>query len=144
VALPFRHALYGGNVLWDEQGMRFSWRVMVREKNASVTYVVSDPASGRRWHVSPRDYLRDHQERDFATQPDLIWQLAQQIGRDFRARHGVPVEVRAEVTASLNGRRAAALIDPRADLLKQHDGLSPKPWILGAPRDRPLPFFAVK
>ena len=31
---------YGGNVLWHEQGMRFSWRVMVREKNGSVTFVV--------------------------------------------------------------------------------------------------------
>ncbi len=138
VVLPFRHHLYGGNVLWHEQGMRWSWRVMVREKNASVTYVVLDPASGRRWHVSPGQYLRDYQERDFATQPDLIWQLAQRIGHDFRQRAQGPVEVRADVQVSLNGRRAAPLIDPGTDLLKQSDGLAPKPWILSAPRDARL------
>ena len=41
--LPLRAHLYGGNVLWHEQGMRFSWRVMAREKNGSVTFVVRDP-----------------------------------------------------------------------------------------------------
>jgi vitamin K-dependent gamma-carboxylase len=144
VVLPFRHHLYGGNVLWHEQGMRWSWRVMVREKNASVTYVVLDPASGRRWHVSPGQYLRDYQERDFATQPDLIWQLAQRIGHDFRQRAQGPVEVRADVQVSLNGRRAAPLIDPGTDLLKQSDGLTPKPWILSAPRDRPPHLLAIQ
>lgn len=144
VAMPFRHRLYGGNVLWHEQGMRWSWRVMVREKNASVTYVVLDPASGRRWHVSPGQYLRDYQERDFCTQPDLIWQLAQQIGRDFRPRAQGPVEVRADVLVSLNGRRATPLIDPTVDLLTVNDGLARKPWILSAPRDRPPHLLAIQ
>ena len=144
MAMPFRHHLYGGNVLWHEQGMRWSWRVMVREKNASVTYVVVDPATGRRWHVSPGQYLRDHQERDFATQPDLIWQLAQRIGRDFQARAQAPVEVRADVQVSLNGRRATPLIDPGVDLLKVSDGLARKPWILSAPRDRPPHLLAIQ
>ena len=34
--------------------MRFSWRVMVREKNGSVTYEVRDPASGRHLARQPR------------------------------------------------------------------------------------------
>jgi vitamin K-dependent gamma-carboxylase len=144
LVMPFRHRLYGGNVLWHEQGMRFSWRVMVREKNASVTYVVLDPATGRRWHVSPGQYLRDYQERDFSTQPDLIWQLAQRIGQDYRQRAGRPVEVRADVQVSLNGRRAAPLIDPTTDLLKQSDGLARKPWILAAPKDRPPHLLAIQ
>ena len=46
--------LYSGNVSWHEQGMRFSWRVMAREKNGSVTFVVRDPVNGREWLVHPR------------------------------------------------------------------------------------------
>ena len=42
--MPLRAHLYGGNVLWHEQGMRFSWRVMARAKNGSVTFNVRDPA----------------------------------------------------------------------------------------------------
>jgi vitamin K-dependent gamma-carboxylase len=132
-ALPFRHLLYGGNVLWDEQGMRFSWRVMVREKNGSLTYHVRAPATGRTWEVSPRAYLRDHQERDMCTQPDLIWQLAQRIGRDFDRRGHGRVEVRAEAHVALNGRPAALLLDPGVDLRTVADGWRPKRWIRPAP-----------
>src|SRR4029079_14912859 len=57
VALPLRTHLYGGNVLWHEQGMRFSWRVMAREKNGSVTFVVRQPGTGRQWHSTHRARL---------------------------------------------------------------------------------------
>jgi vitamin K-dependent gamma-carboxylase len=144
VGLPFRHLLYGGNVLWHEQGMRFSWRVMVREKNGSLTYHVRAPATGRVWEVSPGQYLRRYQERDMATQPDLIWQLAQRIGRDFDAQGHGPVEVRAEAHVALNGRPAVLLVDPRIDLRRVGDGLAPKPWILGAPSQRPRRLVAVQ
>jgi hypothetical protein len=144
VALPFRHLLYAGNVLWHEQGMRFSWRVMVREKNGSLGYQVRDPATGRTWEVSPRDYLRDYQERDMSTQPDLIWQLAQRIGRDFDRQAGRRVEVRAEAHVSLNGRASALLVDPRLDLRTVDDGLWPKTWIQPAPSGRPARTVAVR
>jgi vitamin K-dependent gamma-carboxylase len=143
VALPFRHLLYGGNVLWHEQGMRFSWRVMVREKNGSLTYHVRAPATGRIWEVNPGAYLLDYQERDMSTQPDLIWQLAQRIGEDFDRRGQGRVEVRAEAHVALNGRRSALLVDPGVDLRRVKDGLAPKPWILAAPTQRPRRLVAV-
>jgi hypothetical protein len=143
VLMPFRTHLYGGNVLWHEQGMRFSWRVMVREKNASITYLVRGP-TGREWHVSGDKYLRDYQKREFATQPDLIWQLAQRIGKDFAAIAQGPVQVRAEVWASLNGRRPELLIDPRVNLLGTADSLWPKPWIRPAPQHPPLHLATVR
>ena len=46
IAFPLRTHLYGGNVLWHEQGMRFSWRVMAREKNGSVTVRGAQPGHG--------------------------------------------------------------------------------------------------
>ncbi|HEY0715291.1 MAG TPA: HTTM domain-containing protein, partial [Polyangia bacterium] len=104
VAMPLRTHLYGGNVLWHEQGMRWSWRVMVREKNGSVTYRVRDPETGRQWEVTPRDYLKNHQERELSTQPDLIAQLARVVAADYRRRLGREVIVEVDATASLNGR----------------------------------------
>ncbi|PZR14495.1 MAG: gamma carboxylase [Archangium gephyra] len=137
LAIPLRTFFYGGDVSWHEQGMRFSWRVMTREKNGTVTYVVKQKDSGREWHVSPRTYLNGVQERELAVQPDLILQLAQHIGAEFRAR-GVDVEVHADTLTSLNGRRAMPLIDPNVDLLTVRDGLAPKSWILPAPTSPPL------
>jgi hypothetical protein len=135
--LPLRAHVYGGNVLWHEQGMRWSWRVMVREKNGSVSYTVRDKATGREWVVVPRDYLEEYQERDMSTQPDLILQLAQVIARDFRRKLGRDVEVRAEALVSLNGRPAAPLIAPHTDLARERDGLLRQPWIAPAPAGPP-------
>lgn len=134
--MPLRQHLYGGNVLWHEQGMRWSWKVMVREKNASVTFWVQDKATGRRWYVPPRQYLDARQEREFAAQPDLVLQLAHRIAADERAR-GRDVTVSAEVLASLNARRLAPLVDDTVDLSLEPDGLLPKRWILPAPEGLP-------
>ncbi len=133
VALPLRAHLYGGDVRWHEQGMRFSWRVMSREKNGSVTFRVKNPSTGREWELSAHGYLTALQEREMSVQPDLILQLAHRIAGDFERAGKGPVEVRVDALASLNGRPAALLVDPTVDLARESDGLRPKRWILPAP-----------
>jgi hypothetical protein len=87
--------------------------------------------------VPPRRYLTDRQERDFATQPDLILQLAHRIADDFSAREGVRPVVQVDAIASLNGRPPARLIDPEVDLAGTSDSLSRAAWILPAPPEPP-------
>ncbi len=135
--VPLRTFLYGDDVHWHEQGMRFSWRVMVREKNASVTYLIDDLVTGRTTEVNPRDYLDARQQREFATQPDLILQLAHHIAAERKARTGHDVRVRVDAIASLNGRRTTRLIDSSVDLLQVDDGISKARWILPAPEAAP-------
>lgn len=139
VLLPLRTHLYGGNVLWHEQGMRFSWRVMVRAKGGRTTFVVTGKTSGRVVHVNPREYLTAYQENEMNGQPDLILQLAHQVGKDVSERLREPVEVRADSLASLDGRRGAPLVDPSVDLLTVEDSLLPARWILPAPSEPPPP-----
>ena len=134
LALPLRSLAYGGDVLWHEQGMRFSWRVMVRAKGGNTTFLVRDRASGRTVYVSPREYLSDLQESEMSSQPDLILQLAHHIHHDYARRGFHDPEVRVDARASLNGRRSAALIDPTIDLAKVREGLAPATWIAPAPR----------
>ena len=138
VAIPLRTHLYGGNVLWHEQGMRFSWRVMAREKNGSVTFIVRDPASDREWHVAPSQYLTRLQEREMSVQPDLILQLARHIARDFEAQGKGRVQVHVDAQVSLNGRPAELLVDPDVDLAREVDSLAPKRWIRPAPDAPPI------
>ncbi|MGK3960323.1 HTTM domain-containing protein [Sorangium sp. So ce118] len=137
LALPLRFLAYGGDVRWHEQGMRFSWRVMVREKNGSTTFIVRNRQTGRTWHVSPREYLTRLQEREMAGQPDLILQLSRHIREDFERRGRGPVEVRADALVSLNGRRIARLIDPGVDLASVRDGIGPASYILPGPEEPP-------
>ncbi len=143
VLLPLRAFAYGGNVLWHEQGMRFSWRVMVRAKGGSTTFFVKNPRTGKLYLVSPRAYLTPYQENEMASQPDLVLQLAKRIAEDYSLREGGPVEVRAEVLASLNARPGALLIDPEVDLSRVEDGLGNASWILPAPTEPPPPIRPV-
>lgn len=142
VLVPLRGHLYGGDVLWHEQGMRLSWRVMVREKNGAITYRVrrrNDPrgADAHEWLVNPRRYLEWRQLKEMSGQPDLILQLAHHIAEDYR-RRGLDVEVRVDALVSLNGRPARRLIDPDRDLTRIRDGLARADWILPAPTEPPL------
>ncbi len=136
--IPLRHHLYGGNVLWHEQGMRFSWKVMVREKNGSITYIVESQRAHRTWYVSPHKYLTDRQERELATQPDLVLQLAHRVRDDFHAQGHDDVTVRVEAIVSLNGRAGAPMIDPSVDLVPIEDGLTKASWILPEPQGPPI------
>jgi len=137
ILMPLRAFVYGGDVLWHEQGMRWSWRVMVREKNGAIGYRVTVDGRARPIIVPPSRYLTAHQEREFSGQPDLILQLAHHIADDFRARGHTGVEVRVDALASLNGRRAARLIDPAVDLARVTPALARATWILPAPEGPP-------
>jgi vitamin K-dependent gamma-carboxylase len=116
VGLPLRHLALPGDVVWSEAGFRFAWHVMLVEKAGLVRYHVRGRESGRRWEVRPSEYLTALQEKAFATQPDLIVQLAHTVAADRARAEGEPVEVRAEAWVSLFGARRALLLDPDVDL----------------------------
>ena len=144
VAFPLRFLAYGGSVRWHEQGMRFSWRVMVREKNGSITFVVRATRTGRTYYVAPHQYLTSLQEREMSSQPDLILQLAHRIRDDYQAKGLGPVEVRADTWVSLNGRAIHRLIDPKVDLSRIEDGLGKADWILPEPSEPPPRLHAIR
>lgn len=138
IGLPLRSHLYGGDVLWHEQGMRWSWRVMIREKTGSVAYRVRLDGEPRERRVAPTRYLTARQALEFAGEPDLILQLAHRIRDDFEAGGHEHVEVRVDAWVSLNGRRSARLIDPDVDLARVEDSFAPAPWILPRPDAPPI------
>jgi hypothetical protein len=135
IGLPLRHLAYPGAVLWNEDGMRFAWHVMIREKAGAVTFI-AELDGGKRIEVPPSTYLTWRQEREMAGQPDLILQLARHIGDDLRARGHRDIRVFAETTVSLNGRPARPLIDPAVDLLTVRD-LGARGWVLPEPTTSP-------
>ena len=135
VVVPMRHLVYPGNVRWNEEGYRFSWRVLVTEKAGYVEYHVSDPVSGKRWSVQPEGYLTPLQMERMSTQPDMVLETAHIIARDYAAWGYPEAEVRAQVFLSMNGRESRRLIDPAVNLARVDHGLGPKLWVL--PRRAP-------
>lgn len=138
VLVPLRHFVIPGDVLWNEAGMRYAWKVMVREKNGSVSYRVRSKATGREWRVNATDYLTWRQANEMSGQPDLILQLAHHVRDDFQQRGLGPVEVYADVFVSWNGRPSARLIDPTRDLAEEPDAIFTAAYVLPEPNAPPL------
>jgi hypothetical protein len=61
ILFPLRHWLYPGNVDWTEEGMLFSWRMMLSDKPAALRFTAVDRRAGRQTQIDPRDYLIPHQ-----------------------------------------------------------------------------------
>jgi vitamin K-dependent gamma-carboxylase len=139
VLLPLRHWLYPGEMCWTEQGFRFSWNVMLMEKNGAVDFRVVEPATGRVFHASPREYFTPFQIAMMAPQPDMVLQAAQIVAADYRARGVDRPAVYADAFAALNGRPMQRLIDPHVDLARETDGLWNKTWILPMTPNQPTP-----
>ncbi|MFN8282540.1 MAG: HTTM domain-containing protein [Chitinophagales bacterium] len=130
IVLPFRYLMYPNKLFWTEQGYRFSWRVMLMEKNAYTTFVVKDK-TGRIEAVRNRDYLTPQQEKQMSTQPDMILQFAHFLANEYNQKKGFKnAEVYADSYAALNGHHSQQFIDNTVDLARQPVNFAPKKWIL--------------
>lgn len=130
VALPLRHWLYPGDVLWTEEGFRLSWRVMLVDKAGDALFRLRDPTSGREWWQPPGAYLTRQQEMQMSYQPDMLLQFAHFLEAEYRAQGYDDLEVYAEVHVAFNGRPSRLLIDPTTDLTRYPPSLLHKPFIL--------------
>lgn len=127
--MPFRYLLYPGKLFWTEQGYRFSWRVMLMEKNGYSAFTVKDK-KGRIYDVKKSYYLTPQQEKMMNTQPDMILQFAHYIAGEYKNMSIAEPQVYVDSYVSVNGRRSQQFIDPNVDLVKQTNNFLPKKWIL--------------
>jgi hypothetical protein len=128
--LPFRYLLYPGKLYWTEEGYRFSWRVMLMEKNGTAFFHVKDALTGKRTEIINSQYLTGFQESQMSTQPDMILQFAHILAADYRKRGIKTPVVTAESYVTLNGSGSRLYIDTTVNLANVQDGFGHKKWIL--------------
>jgi len=135
--VPLRHHLYPGKVHWTEEGHNFSWNMKLRDKSARAQFFVTDSESQRTWQINLRRYLIRRQISKMSTRPDLILEFSHYLANEFRSQGYEQIEVRARVSASLNGRKRQPLIDSKANLAAISRNILAASWIL--PLKEPLP-----
>jgi len=116
--MPFRHWLYPGWVNWNEKGHRFAWRMMLREKKARMTYLVTHPETGETRHASPKDYLIFAQLNALQYKPDMIVQFGKYLKDLVKSHSGFDPIIRVAVEVSLNGRDFQPYTNPNLDISK--------------------------
>ena len=119
------------NILWNEDGYRFSWRVMLVEKVGQAQFTVRDKALNRIWEVNNEDFLTPFQEKRMAVRPDHIVQYAHFMAQFYRDSFSVSnPSVHVDAWVSLNGRPSQRLIDSSVDLTEVKRTLKPYDFVL--------------
>ncbi len=136
--LPMRYLLYPGELFWTEEGFRFSWRVMLMDKDGYATFYIVDPKSGGSIEIDNKKYLTPVQEKEMSTQPDMILQYAHYLGEQFRDTvlvygkqrvHLRNPAVEASIHVTLNGRPHQLFVDRKTNLMRESYSLQHRTWI---------------
>ena len=128
--IPMRSWLFPGNVFWTEEGYRMSWKMMMRTKSGKIYFKVTDPASQKTWKEEPDKIFAPKQIMWLAISPDIIWQYAQRLKKEF-AEKGFPnVQVYAIGAVSLNRSKPMPMVDSTVDLANvKWDAFRHSKWI---------------
>ncbi len=127
--MPLRFLHYPGNLFWTEDGYRFSWRVMLMEKNGYSNFILKDPKLDLQKQIDLNNYLTAFQQQQLRSQPDLILQFAKHIGQLQEKELGYPPEIYVESRISLNGRRSQLFVDETVDLYN-NGNFDAKNWLI--------------
>lgn len=131
ILVPFRYIFYPGELLWTEQGYRFSWRVMLIEKTAETSFRIVNPNDNKSITVINSHYLTDFQEKQMSFQPDMILEYAHFLGNEFKwFGNADDVHVFVDSYVSLNGRKSQRFINNSVNLYSEKKSFRNKKWIL--------------
>jgi hypothetical protein len=128
--LPLRHWFIKDNVLWTEEGHRLSWRMMLRTKGGYINFMAEDKNTGERFRIPHKQYLSIKQQRTMPSKPDMIWQMAQFLKREYQEK-GKDISIYANGAIYINGGFYQPFIDAQVDLTQvQWSPFKHSPWIL--------------
>lgn len=138
IIIPIRHIAYPGHLFWNEEGFRFSWRVMLMHKEGLATFYIHDKNTNGEIEIDNKNYLTKRQEEQMSTQPDMIIQYAHFLKSEFQdttlkiRSNNYRIQnpsVHADVYVALNGRTSQKMIDRKIDLSEKEYNLQHRNWL---------------
>lgn len=127
--IPFRYVLYPGELLWHEQGYRFSWRVMLVEKTGIANFKIVNPDDDSFFYVDNTNFLTPLQEKQMSFQPDFILEYAHYLG-DYYSYGNQNIKVFVDNYVALNGRKSQMLVSDTVNLYTKKESFKHKDWII--------------
>ncbi|MFK7981361.1 MAG: HTTM domain-containing protein [Saprospiraceae bacterium] len=130
VLFPFRHLLIPSNVHWTDEGHNFSWHMKLRDKASKGAFYVKNLDTDKaEWKIRDKRYLSTRQRSKMRTRPDMILKYAHHLRSIYQKKGYENIQVRAELTCSLNGRPSQFLVDPLVNLATIESYEMPATWI---------------
>ncbi len=118
IIFPLRAYIFGQNPAWTEVGHKFSWRMMLRNKDAYIKFKFSHPEA-EAWlndHPDLRPKLAPEHVSAMSKHPWMVLQYSRELDRVL-VENGMPdTEITVLSVVSLNDRPYRVMIDPTVDL----------------------------
>ncbi len=118
IAVPFRHFLWGQRPDWTEVGQKFSWRMMLRNKDAYIRFVF-DPPEAEDWlNANPdkRPNIAAEHITRMSEHPWMLLQYVRHLDKSLAANGFPGTEIYVHSVVSLNDHPYQVMIDPTVDL----------------------------
>ena len=116
--LPLRHLFYPGHTTWHQEGHKFSWRMMLREKKVEYIFNVQHPSSKEVRYIELNQFLNPVQIKALGSNPNLILEFAHMIDEVIQRNAAFDPIVTAVVKVSLNNSPPQLFFDSSKDLSK--------------------------
>ncbi len=130
LSLPLRHWFIKGDVLWTEEGNRLSWRMMLRNRSGETKFLVINNTTKKKTYYDLNKLLTNSQIKSMRTMPDMIWQTAQIIKKEYQ-RNGIDISIFVDSEVSINKKARLPLIDPNIDFAQaEWNYFTHNDWIL--------------
>lgn len=139
--VPLRHFTQPGNVVWNEDGHRFSWRMKLRTKRGTARFYLKSDDGHFLKTVDPAQYLNAKQVRKMSCIPDLLWQFAQFLEEQHSNDGARDIEVYVDTACSVNTRKAQPLVNRQIDLTSIERDTPSTEWITPLKHGLPNPLF---
>ncbi|HLT22124.1 MAG TPA: HTTM domain-containing protein [Bacteriovoracaceae bacterium] len=131
LCLPLRHFLYPHSPSWSEEAHHFSWRMMLRTKKGSISFI-GEKEDGKKFVINPLQFLTVRQFEKMKGHPDMILQFAHFLGKEYEKK-GEKIKIYCYSQISLNNHPPRPIIDHQVDLLQVPRTIRPYSFILAGP-----------
>lgn len=129
LALPLRHFLYEGNIMWTSQGELFSWRMVLKRMAGKVIFKVKDSETQQQWEINPRPLLNNRQYLTMIVTPLMHVQFARFLHSQFKEMGVKSPIVTVDSICYMNNRPLQRMIRPDVNLAEVRLNESWYHWI---------------
>lgn len=136
ILLPVRHYAFQDKVIWNQEGHRYAWRMMLVARTGTVSFRVVNNDTKAVFKVIPTEYVTPKQSWSIATHPDMLWQFVQVLKKDYAKKGMSNISIYANCKIKINKGAYHTFIDPEYDLTQaKWERFKHSEWILDEPED---------
>jgi len=131
ILMPLRHYAIPGNVDWNGEGQRFSWRMKIQTRSIKeCEFAIFDLDKKTIYPVEINQHIHNIQKEQMIYHPKMILDFAHYL-KEYARENRIPnTMIKAKIKVKFNQRESVEIISPEIDLSKEEwNSFTHNEWI---------------